>query len=83
MRATVMTGKDARDVDECAEDIELWSLTARERAVYEAGFLMGFTIRELEIQRAQHDADRFYRAAFDHDHHDCRIHTKTRGHRRY
>ena len=67
-------------VEERAEDVAVWALTPHERAVYEAGFHMGFTIRELEIQQAHDEANRYYRAAFDHDHHDCRIHTPT--HRR-
>jgi hypothetical protein len=85
MPTTVTTEKDGRPVDaaaeERAEDIPLWALTPHERAVYEAGFQMGYAIRELEIQRVQDEANRYYRAAFDHDHHDCRIHTPTRRNR--
>jgi hypothetical protein len=60
--------------EERAEDVAVWALTPHERAVYEAGFLMGFAIREFEIERVQDEATRYYRAAFDHGHHDCRIH---------
>ena len=69
-------------VEERAENIPLWALTPHERAVYEAGFQMGYTIRELEVERIQDEANRYYRAAFDHDHHGCRIHTPTRTHLR-
>ena len=82
MPAPVTTDRDGCPVDagteERAEDIPLWALTPHERAVYEAGFQMGYAIRELELQRVQDEANRYYRAAFDHDHHDCRIHTPTR-----
>ncbi len=85
MPAPVITDTDEHPVgpgdEERAEDVPLWALTPHERAVYEAGFQMGYAIRELEIQQVQDEADRYYRAAFDHDHHDCRIHTPPR--RRY
>jgi len=84
MLAPVTTTEDGISVgpgdEEWAEDVPLWALTPHERAVYEAGFQMGYAIRELEIQRLQDEVNRYYRAAFDHDHHDCRIHTPTRRH---
>jgi hypothetical protein len=62
-------------VTENAEDIQLWALTADEPPVYEAGFVVPFTIRGTEFQQAQHDADWCFRAALDQDHDDCRTRT--------
>ena len=42
-----------------------FGLTGRERAIWEDGFLHGNLLRQPEVDRANADADRFYRAAFD------------------
>lgn len=46
-------------------DVDLQQLTEHDRAVYEAGFLMGFAVREPELERAERDADRYYALAYD------------------
>lgn len=64
-----------------APDVRPWELSDRDRAIYEAGFIDGHLAREPELvsvgnalKQAEDDADRFYRAAFDHDYHDCAVH---------
>lgn len=49
-----------------AEGIQPWELTEHERHIYEAGFMAGYFTRGPEIAQLDHEADRLYRAAFDH-----------------
>jgi hypothetical protein len=56
--------------------------TAREWAIFRQGQRWGWESRQAELDSirnafiaADFDADRYYRAAFDHDNHDCAIHT--------
>ena len=53
------------ELDQATTDVELWTLTARERTIYEMGFMMGYFTRQPEINQANDDADRYYRAAYD------------------
>lgn len=62
-------------------EVDTFSLTDREREIYEAGFFAGFLSRQPEVdsienafKRADDDANRYYRDAFDHDYHDCAVH---------
>lgn len=62
-------------------EVDITSLSDREREIYEAGFYAGYLSRQPEVDAAENafkfasdDADRYYRAAFDHDYHDCSIH---------
>lgn len=50
-------------------DVHVWELTDRERVIYELGFHMGHAARQGEVDQLDHEADRLYRAAFDHR--DC------------
>ena len=52
-------------------DVRPWELTERERAIYELGFLMGYSARQPEVDQLDHEADRLYVAAFDHRHCPC------------
>lgn len=47
-------------------DVRLWELTDRERAIYELG--VGHAARQPEVDQLDHEADRLYVAAFDHRH---------------
>jgi hypothetical protein len=42
------------------EDVTLHGLTERERRIYEAGFMIGYTARQGEVDRLEHEADRYY-----------------------
>lgn len=62
-------------------EVNVWELSRRERDIYEAGFYAGHLSRQPEVdamedlfKQADNDADRYYRAAFDHDYHDCAVH---------
>jgi hypothetical protein len=62
-------------------DVNVWELTGREKDIYEAGFFAGHLSRQSEVTAAENafkhaddDANRYYRAAFDHDYHDCAVH---------
>lgn len=46
-------------------DVNLAALTDREREIFEAGYLMGYSGRQDEVDRANADADRYYAAAFN------------------
>lgn len=55
--------------------------TAREWAIFRQGQRWGYESRQAEVDAAWNaynaadfDADRYYRAAYDHDNHDCAIH---------
>lgn len=50
-------------------DVRVWELTDRERAIYELGFLVGYAARQPEVDRLDDEADRLYAAAYDHR--DC------------
>lgn len=52
-------------------DVRVWDLTDRERAIYELGFLVGYAARQPEVDQLDHEADRLYVAAFDHRHCAC------------
>ncbi len=49
-------------------DICEWELTGRERHIWEAGFIAGYGARQPEINHANNDADRYYRAAYQNTH---------------
>ncbi|RPE73736.1 MULTISPECIES: hypothetical protein [unclassified Frondihabitans] len=62
-----LTDADAPpEYDDPTADVEPWELTAHERRIYEAGFMVGYALREPEVEQLNHEADRLYRAAFDH-----------------
>jgi hypothetical protein len=61
------TDEDAPpEYEDPAEGINPWELTEHERHIYEAGFMSGYFTRDPEIGQLNHEADRLYRAAFDH-----------------
>ena len=53
------------------EGFRLWELTENERRIYEAGFMDGYSSRNLEVDSLNYEADRLYRAAFDHRNCSC------------
>lgn len=75
-RPVVAAGPSVVDVDELAVDdpssrVRMWELTGRERDVFEAGFMLGYTTDTPALQdevtrlrhmlaQAEHDADRYY-----------------------
>ena len=70
-----LTDEDAPPLDDDpTEDVMPWELTAGERWIYDAGFITGHELRTTahanELAGLNHEADRLYRAAFDHR--DCR-----------
>jgi hypothetical protein len=60
--------------DDPTEDVMPWELTPAERRIYDAGFITAYELRTTahanEVAGLNHEADRLYRAAFDHR--DCR-----------
>jgi hypothetical protein len=61
------------DYDDPSSDVEPWELTTAEQRIYEAGFTTAYLMRLAEIENLtrevadlNHEADRLYRAAFDH-----------------
>lgn len=83
--ADVFTGP--ADYDELAappaavDEIPMGELTPREWAIFRQGQRWGYESRQSEVDTAwnaykdaDYDADRYYRAAYDHDNHDCAIH---------
>jgi hypothetical protein len=63
-------------------EIPVGEFTHREWAIFRQGQRWGWESRQAELDAvrnafiaADFDADRYYRAAFDHDNHDCAIHT--------
>ncbi|MFB9665730.1 hypothetical protein HP467_01860 [Curtobacterium albidum] len=64
-----------------AHDVPMGEFTAREWAIFRQGQRWGWESRQSEVDTAwnayrdaDYDADRYYRAAYDHDNHDCAIH---------
>lgn len=62
-------------------EIPMEEFTAREWAIFRQGQRWGYESRQAEVDAALNaynaadfDADRYYRAAYDHDNHDCAIH---------
>lgn len=62
-------------------DVPMGTFTDREWEIFRQGQRWGYESRQPEVdalqnayQAADWDADRYYRAAFDHDYHDCAIH---------
>lgn len=62
-------------------EIPMGEFTAREWAIFRQGQRWGYESRQAEVDAAWNaynaadfDADRYYRAAYDHDNHDCAIH---------
>jgi len=53
------------------EGFRVWELTENERGIYEAGFMDGYSSRNLEVDSLNYEADRLYRAAFDHRNCSC------------
>ncbi len=75
------------DYDELAapgqveRDVPVGEFTPREWAIFRQGQRWGWESRQSEVDTAwnayrdaDYDADRYYRAAYDHDNHDCAIH---------
>ncbi len=76
------------DLDELAAppvptdgEIPVGEFTEREWAIFRQGQRWGWESRQVEVTtltnayiRADDDANLYYRAAFDHDYHDCAIH---------
>lgn len=54
------------EYEDPAESINPWELTEHARHIYEAGFMAGYFTRDPEVAQLDHEADRLYRAAFDH-----------------
>lgn len=72
----------APPADHFTVDVPMGSFTERDWAIFRQGQQWGFESRQAEVdalqnayQAADYDADRYYRAAYDHDNHDCAIHT--------
>lgn len=64
-----------------AREIPMGEFTEREWAIFRQGQRWGWESRQAEVDTAlnaynaaDYDADRYYRAAYDHDNHDCAIH---------
>lgn len=64
-----------------AQEIPEAEFTEREWAIFRQGQRWGWESRQAEVSTlhnaymgAEDDADRYYRAAYDHDNHDCAIH---------
>ncbi|MBF4588394.1 hypothetical protein [Curtobacterium sp. VKM Ac-2887] len=62
-------------------EIPMGEFTEREWAIFRQGQRWGWESRRSEVDAAwnayngaDYDADRYYRAAYDHDNHDCTIH---------
>jgi hypothetical protein len=62
-------------------EIPMGEFTAREWAIFRQGQRWGYESRQAEVDAAWNaynaadfDADRYYRAAYDHDNHDCAVH---------
>jgi len=62
-------------------EIPMGEFTEREWAIFRQGQRWGWESRQSEVDAAwnayngaDYDADRYYRAAYDHDNHDCAIH---------
>ena len=69
---------------EMPSDVPFASFTARDWAIFRTGQQWGHDARQSELdaalnayRAADDDADRYYRAAFDHEYHDCSVHTYT------
>lgn len=63
-------------------EIPMGGFNDREWAIFRQGQRWGYESRQAEVDAAWNafnaadfDADRHYRAAYDHDNHDCAIHT--------
>lgn len=64
-----------------AHEVPMGEFTPREWAIFRQGQRWGWESRQSEVDvawnafhNADYDADRYYRAAYDHDNHDCAIH---------
>lgn len=71
----------APPADRGASEMPMGEFTAREWAIFRQGQRWGYESRQAEVDAAWNafnaadfDADRYYRAAYDHDNHDCAIH---------
>lgn len=71
----------APPADGGAAEIPMGEFTPRDWAIFRQGQRWGYESRQAEVDAAQNafnaadfDADRYYRAAYDHDNHDCAIH---------
>lgn len=71
----------APPADRGAGEIPMGEFTAREWAIFRQGQRWGYESRQAEVDAAWNafnaadfDADRYYRAAYDHDNHDCAVH---------
>jgi len=67
--------------DDPAQAVPFAEFTRRDWYIFKLGQQYGHESRQWEIdaaenafKQADYDADRYYRAAFDHDNHDCAIH---------
>jgi hypothetical protein len=63
------------------DELPVGEFTPREWAIFRQGQRWGWESRQSEVDAAwnayrdaDYDADRYYRAAYDHDNHDCAIH---------
>ena len=52
--------------------VNQWELTDAEQLIFDAGYAIGYNARQPELDQANHDADRYYRIAYDRDHHGPR-----------
>lgn len=71
----------APPADRIGDEIPMGEFTAREWMIFRQGQRWGYESRQAEVDTAwnafnaaDYDADRYYRAAYDHDNHDCAIH---------
>lgn len=71
----------APPADRPDSEIPMGEFTAREWTIFRQGQRWGHESRQAEVDvawnafnAADFDADRYYRAAYDHDNHDCAIH---------
>jgi hypothetical protein len=59
------------EVDDPTEDVHMWALSPSERRIWEAGYITGFSERQAEVDYLGNEADRYYRAAYDHRNCSC------------
>ena len=60
-----MTSSADRHDPRATAPISEWALTKEQQEVFDLGFFVGYRMRQEQIDQLEHDADRFYRAAYD------------------
>lgn len=74
----------APPADHRIAEVPVGTFSDRDWVIFRQGQQWGYEARQAEVhmlqnayQAADYDADRYYRAAYDHDNHDCAIHKNT------